>query len=291
MSIVTRVAGKVPRKWIMSLARLQYRYAWLKPFFESIANRVRNQDSEIQQGIGRGLRFNCGKSIAGYVLGTAEPDIQAALKAIVRPGMTVYDLGANVGFISMIAARLVGPDGRVVSFEPLPANVRQIKHNAALNGFSHVTVFEAALGREDGQACFDVTDFPTTGRLHNEKKIHEEKTSELTVIVRQLDSVLAEIGIQQPDIIKMDVEGAEVDVLAGAYQTLAQARPLLLIELHGTNDAVAQALAEQGYEVRCLGTRLGILDVHWNSRVIAFPRERTDLCELITALTNPAFAN
>lgn len=126
MGLITKVAGKVPHGWLMSVARLQYRYPWVKPVFELMANRVRNQDGEIQQGVGRGLRFNTGKSIAGYLLGTAEPDMQAALKNLVRPGMSVYDLGANVGFLSMIAAHLVGPEGRVIVFEPLPANADRL---------------------------------------------------------------------------------------------------------------------------------------------------------------------
>jgi hypothetical protein len=79
MGIVTKVAEKIPAKWLMAVAKQQYRYYWLKPRFELAANRVRNQDSEIQQGVGRGLRFNAGKSTAGYVRGTAKPDMQAAL--------------------------------------------------------------------------------------------------------------------------------------------------------------------------------------------------------------------
>src|SRR5262249_6402067 len=151
---------------------LQYRYTWMKPALKLVANRLRSQDDKIQQGVGHGLYFNTGRSMAGYLLGTAEPDLQAALKILLQPKMTIYDLGANVGFISMIAARLVGPEGCVVSFEPLPANAQQIRYNAALNHFSHVIVREEAVGREDGQVDFDVTDCPTTGRLKNEFKIH-----------------------------------------------------------------------------------------------------------------------
>lgn len=154
MRLITRVAGKVPHRWLMSVAQLQYRYPWVKPVFELMANRVRNQDGEIQQGVGRGLRFNTGKSIAGYLLGTAEPDMQAALKILIQPGMTVYDLGANVGFISIIAAHLVGPQGHVISFEPLPANARQIRYNASLNNFSHVMVREEAISDEEGKLFF-----------------------------------------------------------------------------------------------------------------------------------------
>ncbi len=287
MRLLTRVAGKMPHGWIMSVARLQYRYPWVKPAFELAANRIRNQDGEIQQGVGRGLRFNAGGSIAGYLLGTAEPDMQAALRALVRPGMTVYDVGANVGFISIIAARLVGPQGRVVAFEPLPSNVRQIRHNASLNNFSHIDVREEALGREEGAARFQVTDFPTTGRMEN-GVANREKRGELMVMVRRLDAVIDEAGMRPPDLIKMDVEGAEVDVLAGASRTLELARPLMLIELHGTNEPVARALEEQDYTAHVLCSPASIMEAHWNARLVAIPRERTCLLETINALTDPA---
>jgi FkbM family methyltransferase len=270
----------------MSMAQLQYRYPWVKPVFELAASRVRNQDGEIQQGVGRGLRFNTGKSIAGYLLGTAEPDMQAALKILVQPGMTIYDLGANVGFISMIAAHLVGPQGRVISFEPLPSNARQIKYNASLNNFSHVTVREEAVSDEEGDAVFQTTGFPTTGRLEN-GSIHEEKVGEVNVRVRQLDAVIAEAKLPLPDLIKMDVEGAETSVLNGASQTLATARPVLLIELHGTNEPVANALKKMNYTAHVLCSRVSILDAHWNAHVVAIPSERSDLSEAINLLTQP----
>jgi FkbM family methyltransferase len=266
---------------------LQYRYPWVKPVFELMANRVRNQDGEIQQGVGRGLRFNTGKSIAGYLLGTAEPDMQAALKTLVRPGMTVYDLGANVGFISMIAAHLVGPEGRVIAFEPLPANARQIKYNASLNNFSHVMVREEAMSDKDGEALFQTTGFPTTGKLEN-GHFNKEKAGEVMVRVRSLDAVITEAKLPSPDLIKMDVEGAETLVLRGASQTLMSARPVLLIELHGTNKPVALALERQNYTAHVLGSRTPIVDAHWNSHIIAVPAERTDLAEIIKALTEPS---
>jgi hypothetical protein len=70
MKVVTKLAGKVPPTWLRSIARLQYRYRWVKPAFELVANRVRNQDGDIQRGVGKGLRFNSAQSMAGYMLGT-----------------------------------------------------------------------------------------------------------------------------------------------------------------------------------------------------------------------------
>lgn len=281
-------AGKLPRTWIMNVAKLQYSHPWIKPLLEMIANRIRNRDGVIQQGIGRGLRFNTGNSIAGYVLGIAEPDIQTAFAALIKQSMTVYDLGANVGFLSMIAARLVGVDGHVVSFDPLPANARQIAHNASLNSFTHVIVCEEAVGSDDGYASFTVSDFPTTGKLSSVRGLHDTaRVGQITIRMRRLDSLIAELGVPKPDLIKMDVEGAEVDVLAGATDVLTLVRPLLLIELHGTNEAVSRRLDSLNYSLYVLGSKASVIEAHWNARIIAVPRERTDLADQIAALTDP----
>jgi len=270
----------------MGVARLQYTHPWIKPTFELIANRIRNRDDVIQQGVGRGLRFNSGRSIAGYVLGIAEPDIQKAFVALIKPGMTVYDLGANVGFLSMIAARLVGPEGLVVSFEALPANARQIAHNASLNGFTHVTVCECAVGAGDGQSSFTVSDFATTGKLSSVKGLHDAaRAGEIEVRLRCLDSLVSESNLRTPDLIKMDVEGAEVDVLTGATDVLTKLRPLLLIELHGTNEAVSRKLDSLSYTSCVLGNGARVVDAHWNAHILAVPRERTDLVQVLHALT------
>ena len=213
--------------------------------------------------------------------------MQSALASLIRPKMIVYDIGANVGFFSMIAARLVGPEGRVVSFEPVQINADQIMHNALLNNFAHVHVRAEALGNENGPASFYTSEIPTLGRF-TKFGSPDEFCNETTVTVRQLDALLAETELPPPDLIKMDVEGAEVDVLAGAFQTITRFRPLLLIELHGTNEPIAQALETQEYITHVLGSLDDIRAARWSAHIIARPRERTDLSEIIKVLTIPA---
>jgi FkbM family methyltransferase len=289
MSLLTKMVGSLPDSWITSVARLQWRHAYLKSAVNFAANRFRNSDGVIQTGEGRGLKFNAGGANAGYLLGTSEPSMQAAMAALIRPKMTVFDIGANVGFFSMIAARLVGPKGRVVSFEPLPINSNQCEYNAALNAFEHVLVRTEALGNENGSANFFTSDTPTLGRF--EKFGSPDESHARTIVpVRRLDSVLQEKNLPKPSFIKMDVEGAEVDVLEGASQTLAENRPLLLVELHGTNEPVAVALEKQDYVIRVLGSTKDIRAARWNAHVIATPRERDDLNEAVISLTASALA-
>ncbi len=84
------------------------------------ASWVKGQDAVILRGAGQGLRFNVAGSHSAFILGNHEPEVQELLESVLRPGMTYYDVGANVGFFAIIAARLVGPSGHVVCFEPLP---------------------------------------------------------------------------------------------------------------------------------------------------------------------------
>jgi FkbM family methyltransferase len=289
LELLTRVAGSLPHGWLTSVARLQFRFPVLKRPVGWLANRFRNRNGEISKGVGRGLKFNPGSANAGYRLGTSEPGVQAALTRLVQPRMTVYDIGANVGFFSVIAARLVGPEGQVVAFEPVLKNCGQLTLNAQLNNFTNVTVRCEALGNENGFATFFATLEPTLGRL---KKFGapEPGSDEITVAVRQLDRLIIDSGLPQPGLIKMDVEGAEVDVLLGASETLATARPLLLIELHGTNNPVATLLEQQGYALHVLGNRGCVREALWNAHLIAVPKERADLANEIRALTDPVLA-
>lgn len=284
MALLTRIVGRLPRGMLKAVARLQWRHPLLKAAFDKVAGSLKGSDGVIAQGVGKGLRFNPGRSNAGYALGTTEPHLQQALQLLLSPGMTVLDLGASVGFHAMLAARFVGPSGRVVCFEPVAENARLIRHNAALNGFSHVSVEEVAVGARDGQARFLLSETPNWGKVAQGDE-PPPAAGERVVPQRSVDSVMAERGLAKPGLIKIDIEGAEVDALDGAKETLAAARPVLLIELHGTNAKVARALEAFGYDVYVLGGgATSVEESHWNAHVFAFPKERPELKAHVPAL-------
>jgi FkbM family methyltransferase len=293
MSLLHSLVGRLPRRWIKAVGRAQWKHPLLRRAVEFAADRFRRADSVIQSGAGKGLRFNAGSTNAGYILGTTEPDLQAALKALVTPGMSVFDVGANVGFFTVISARLVGANGKVIAFEPLPANVELLRHNAALNAFAHAAVRNEALGRATGTAPFIVSDTPTWGRLASAGELPSE-VGRIEVPLRTLDSLLFDepASVPRPDLIKIDVEGAEADVLAGAARVLREARPILLIELHGTNAAIADALEKLEYAAHVLGGGgIGVREANWDVKVIGVPRERDDLVDVISALQSPDVKN
>ncbi len=267
------------------MAGLQYRFPFLKPALQRVSSQFRHRDAVMQTGIGRGLKFNTGGSIAGYALGNAEPDLQAALRLLAQPGMTVYDIGANVGFFSVLLARLVGPKGQVYAFEPVPANARQIEHNALLNGFTNIHVDMAAVGGKDGTAAFHVSDFSTTGKLCG-SAANGHGANEIPVPTRQLDQLLFGSKLPRPSLIKIDTEGAEVEILRGAEKLLKTARPILLIEFHNTAGEVTEILERHGYSVHVLGSAQAPREAEWNSRCVAAPRELDGFAALIPALTD-----
>jgi FkbM family methyltransferase len=287
MRWLTRLVGRLPRSWIRVVSRAQWRHPLLRRAFDAAARQFQERDGVIQQGAGKGLRLNPGRGAAGYILGTSEPRVQAAIAKLVRPGMTVYDVGANVGFLAMISARLTGPGGRVLCFEPVPGNARWIEHNARLNDFGQVSVRPEALGGEDGEARFLVSSVSGWGKLESVGASTGDPAGEILVAVRRLDGLLAGGALPRPDFIKMDVEGAEADVLAGARETLRRDGPTLLIELHGTNEPVARALADVGYEGCVLGSPAAIVGSPWNAHVVAVPAGRPDRTEIFAALSDP----
>ncbi len=209
--------------------------------------------------------------------------------SFLAPGMVVYDVGANVGFLAVLAARLVGPTGRAICFEPLQRNAEAIRHNAALNSFRNITVIPQALGTEDSTADFLVSDDVGWGCLAGGKE-PPEPTGEVLVEVRSLRTAIQEHGLPAPDLIKIDIEGGEVAMLEGSRDVLRKFRPMLLIELHGTNGAVDAVLKDLGYSSSVVGSDRSIVEAPWDAFVIAVSLTSPERCEKARALAMAATA-
>lgn len=281
MGLLTKVLARLPRSWVAAVTTARQHYPAVDRCVGLVTGMMRGRDSYIGAGAGRGLRFNPGRSAASYVLGIVEPETQLVFTKLLHPGMTFYDIGANVGFYSIIAANLVGPKGRVVSFEPLPENVQALKHNVDINHFAQVTVCEMALSVTDGELSFAKSHRMTDGRLETVERLPSEYSGHIRVATRRLDSIVGEARLPPPHLVKIDVEGAENDVLCGAFSTLADARPVLIIELHGTNAAVVRTLAQAGYCAATLHPYPSITEAHWNAAIVAVPSEKPELLQTI----------
>src|SRR4051794_28059404 len=130
MAILPKLISLVPLPVIKRVSVLRWSNPVARRLFEWTTARLNRQEQVILRGAGKGLKFNPGGSNPGYALGTSEPFVQDALVSLVKPGMTAFDIGANVGFLAVILARLVGAGGRVVCFEPLENNAEMIERNA-----------------------------------------------------------------------------------------------------------------------------------------------------------------
>lgn len=221
---------------------------------------VRGRDARIATGVGKGLRFNSAHSNPAYTLGTNELPVQAALAKHIRPGSVFYDIGANVGFFSVLGAQLVGAAGKVYSFEPVPENASAIRHNLNLNHFQNVTLVEKAVAEADGQAELLVTSYSGGATLASAGSPPDVQRT-ITVDVISIDSGLKQGLWDAPDVVKVDVEGAELSVLRGMADTLRRCRPILVYEVDDERqEALDQKQAEIAAFLRELGYRLTLLE-------------------------------
>jgi FkbM family methyltransferase len=145
-------------------------------------------------------------------------------------------------------SRMVGPHGRVISFEPLPTNLNKIRAHVSINKIDNVMLSGCALSDKSGTVAFAIGDSDFTGR------ITANTCNTLEVPTTSLDEFIAQNTMIDPAFLKIDVEGAEASVLAGARALLQRAHPTMLIALHGLEAAARcmSILGEAGYVVTAL---------------------------------------
>lgn len=188
------------------------------------------------------------------------PEMTAAARML-RSGMTAVDVGANKGDYALMFARLVGPAGRVLAFEPDEANLGWVRRSVQANGYRNVQAFPYALADADGEALFNPGRASGWGSLVATRSGVDAEHA-VSVRTRRLDSVAAELGIPSIDVLKVDVEGAELGVLRGARGLLAAtgARTLLVaIDSDSDSDRaeVGMLLTELGYAIAATRPRPG----------------------------------
>lgn len=171
-----------------------------------------------------------------FMYGCWEPYESQLMTTLLRPGMTVIDIGAHVGYHSLLAARVVGSTGRVISFEPSPGNFDLLANNIRINGLSKIIHAEnAALGDFSGEldlylSSYNTGDHRIYSTLSDDDEIFNAGAlrQSVRVAVMALDEYLGERDISKVDIVKIDVQGAEMGVLSGMKKTLLRNPQLLL---------------------------------------------------------------
>ena len=219
------------------------------------------------------------KTEKDYWLGTYEPHLQQAIQDLVTPGQIVYDIGANIGYVSLLFAQQVGERGHVYSFEALPANLQRLKHNIAMNAVGErVTIVPAAVRDRSGVTEFYVGPSPGTGKLvgsAGRSTIQYRESIEVDGV--SIDEFIFQSGNPAADMLKIDIEGGEILAFPGMIRTLHEVRPLLFIEMHGFEAAQAgwDLLTGQHYQVCRMASSYppihAMREEDWKSYWVAFP--------------------
>lgn len=193
--------------------------------------------------------------------GSYEPDVSATLRAVLSQGATFVDIGANIGWFSLLGASLVGAAGRVVAIEPNPRNVALLRQSAKDNGFDNIEVIAVALSERPGAVALE-TDGSNGRIIPVDGPPATPVEAEFVVASYPLDDVLASAGIGRADVIKMDVEGAEPLVLQGARATFSTRPPILISEFFplaldsspwGSAQSYLSTLRAFGYRLSVIG--------------------------------------
>lgn len=188
-----------------------------------------------------------------YVFGTYEPEVAAAIQNSLSPGALAIDVGAHIGYHTLLMARLVGPGGRVFAFEPWPQNFELLRRNLELNGMANVTAVNKAVmvrSAEVKMASGADAVYSATSAVRDDGGIEASSIS--------LDEFAASLSPgQRVALVKIDTEGTETDVLRGMTGLLRSHRPDVIVELHGYsqqggNHSALVALTVAGYQVRFL---------------------------------------
>ena len=232
-NVIPRLLGQVPVSWRRAAIGRPDNPSRLATFVHNLLNRIPPGNSQV---------FDCQGPLAGYrmsidwnlfrsfVYGTWEPEVTAAIVAAAKPGMTVIDIGAHIGYYTLLFAKCVGAAGQVFAFEPMPENFALLQKNIALNHLPYVRTLNEAVFSRAGDITVAI---PPGEHLNSGSGSVYVNGGSRNVLVRatSVDLFSQQSGIR-PDILKMDVEGAEFDVLMGARDTIDRFRPTMLIELH-----------------------------------------------------------
>lgn len=215
------------------------RFRWQQMRYRAVASYLRMRfptEHEAQVNVnGYRLIVHLNTSIGNqlYIHGSFEPRETSLLRAVVAPDDVVVDIGANVGYYTLLFASLARK-GRVIAFEPIPEQAALIERSLAANGHAHAVVHRLALSREAGEASFCVSRDKAFSSLIDTGRV--EAARSIRVKTQTLDGFLATEPAREIGLLKIDVEGAEAMVIEGAARTLASGRvKRLMVEMSREN--------------------------------------------------------
>jgi len=194
------------------------------------------------------LDKNCWKTL--YL--RYEADTVRILRENMRNGDTFWDVGANYGLMSLFASKLVGDTGHVFSFEPAPESFKLLQRNTGSS--RNISAFSYAVGNQDGTILMSVQGTSTGSSLVKQvvelsQNYHDGvPIVEVPVSLYRMDTLLNKLSAK-PNVIKIDIEGFEVEALRGAQQILKEVRPTLIIEIHPLQIEISGSRADEIFDI------------------------------------------
>jgi FkbM family methyltransferase len=240
--LVIRLLGLAPA----SLARRLGQSTRLARVFRPLVNRLvpaTPTPVAVQSGHASGLRIVIDPRREKYYwTGAYESEVQDFLADHLTPGKVFWDVGAHYGFFAGLAARLVAPGGHVLALEPAPKNFERLLDTVSRNHLENVDPRRLAVGQTVGKVVLERGDTTSEWRVSPNPNLE----GTLTVPCITLDALMAESG-QPPDVVKIDVEGAELSVIRGGRRLFHEHRPILVVEFHTDEIDDCGALLPQSY--------------------------------------------
>jgi FkbM family methyltransferase len=302
-SVPASASGLNPRLWLTLALRAAFRCwpltrrrLWVRNVFRKWCV---DEDIVVKTNPGFLMAANPNNyaSYGIYFFGEYDSPMTTAFEQLVSEGQTVWDVGTERGWFSCLLAQLVGSKGRVDSFEALPENAARLRHNLALNGMSWVRANELAVSSAIGHATFQlptaevVKDYAFLENCSGVGYLTDRESADtIRVPTITLDQYALDTKLESLSLIKMDIEGAEVQALHGASFVLRKLRPIVAVEYNrlallrsGTSmQELDKLLEELGYERRLYRAGFQKFQLSdWDSvpdhravfNVYAFPRE------------------
>ena len=220
----------------------------------------------IMSGPNRGFKWCVGAADHGCWLGSYELDKQEAIWRFRREGGTALDVGANVGFYTLLLSRAVGPTGKVIAIEPDARNAAWVRFHTDLNRVRNVDVVVGAAAARTGAATFSIGPTPTTGRVVSDAAGEQ-------VPAYSLDDIVFGGHLQIPSIVKMDIEGGESAALLGATRLLEAGETTWFVALHSDEQAAACMAIYRAHRYRLCFSDGAEIAAHYRgpvSEIIAF---------------------
>lgn len=244
--MIRSIALTVARYTPTPIKQIVHRHRHLDQLTRRIFSLLARTDSEIafiESGPMAGLRLAIGEHTShAHISGTYELDTQMAIARLVRPDFVCYDIGASIGYLSLLMAHRAR---QVYAFEPAPHAAAEIERQAAVNGFSNISVIRQPVSDDGRLVTFAITDVAYGSAI----AYGDTKWPTIQVETLTLDKFIEDHPA--PDFIKIDVEGEEGRVLAGARELLRHKRPIICCEIHNEKAAheVQQTLSQHSYDI------------------------------------------